>query len=409
MEKAVMVAVGGSAFGGGRSFFGFMKNLSVVCVCLLAVLRPSAPCVAGDEAPKLKVGFYVGRGGRSNGGVTWARFLASAPEAEVSFLEGEDVRGGKLAGIDLLIMPGGDSSLQAQSLGEAGREKIRGYLRAGGAYFGTCAGCSIAQDHPGYLRLMPFRKSKTPHRGSAMIATVFSDEGAAILGLKPGTRPMTYRSGPLLEPTSPEAVPDCHDLKVLATYAGSVIESSKAPEPFPMQGRPAALMAGYGKGRFVVTSFHPEHYPLTRDVIFGTIRVLTGRTLTLTTPIKPRGALRLGVYTPVVMGRASYLPILELDRLPTVDVRLADGEFIDRGELDRLDVLVIPDGDCKLLGDRKVLTGFRSRAVDRFIARGGVVLSWGGMVSHCNPGTRACADAAALVDVVRGKAEKMGL
>lgn len=368
----------------------------------LTLFAAAVAAIFCTHAEPLKIGFYVGRGGRSNGGVTWARILSRAPEAEVVFLEGEDVRGGKLNGLDLLVMPGGDSSLQAKSLGEAGREAIRAYLRAGGAYFGTCAGCSIVQDKPGYLKLIPYRKTKTPHRGSGMIGTDFSEEGAKVLGVKPGVRPMTYHSGPLLEPTSPEAVPDCHDLKILAIYAGSILESSKDPEPFPMQGRPAALSAGYGQGRLVVTSFHPEHYPLTRDVIVGAVRALTGRTLTLTTPVRARGALRLGVYTPVVMGRRSYLPILALDRLPGVALQLVDGEFIDRGELDGLDALVVPDGDVQLLGDRKVLKGFRAAAADAFVARGGHMLSWGKMAARCPEGTRVCADGDAVVAAVRG-------
>ena len=376
-----------------------MKKSLLVFVSVVAV-------TVWGETAKLKVGMYLGRGGRSNGASTWVRMLANAPEVEVSWLEGDDVRAGKLKGLDMLVMPGGSSDAQAESLGEEGRERIREYLRQGGTYFGTCAGCSIVQDRKGFLRLLPYRKSKTVRRGGCMIGTDFLPEAESLMGLKAGVRKMTYHGGPLFEETNPTNVPDCHDLKILAQYAGSICESSKKPENFPMQGRPAMITAGYGKGEFVVTSFHPEHYPLTRDVIVAGVRHLTGRTITLRTPVKPRHSLRVGYYTPGAMGRMTYLPILDLDRLPNVDVYLVDAEFLERGELAHLDVLVVPDGDTEHVGGKNLLNSFRRDQISAFAARGGVVLSWGGMSKLSVPETRTVADAQAMVAAIRELADR---
>jgi len=358
------------------------------------------------ETAKLKVGMYLGRGGRSNGAATWVRMLAAAPEVEVSWLEGDDVRAGKLTGLDMMVMPGGSSDAQAVSLGVEGRERIREYLRQGGTYFGTCAGCSIAQDKKGFLRLLPYRKSKTVRRGGCMIGTEFLPEAESLMGLETGVRRMTYHGGPLFEETNPTNVPDCHDLKILAKYAGSICESSKKPENFPMQGRPAMIAARYGNGMFVVTSFHPEHYPLTRDVIVAGVRHLTGRTITLQTPVKPRHSLRVGYYTPGGMGRMSYLPLLALDKIPNVDVYIADAEFIERGEMAHLDVFVVPEGDVRHVGENNLLNAFRKAQMSAFAARGGVILSWGEMAKLSVPETRIVADAQAMISTVKALADK---
>ena len=376
-----------------------MKKTLVLLAVVVAVS-------AWGETAKVKVGMYLGRGGRSNGASTGVRMLATAPEVEVSWLEGDDVRAGRLEGLDMIVMPGGSSDAQAESLGGEGREKIREYLRRGGTYFGTCAGCSIVQDKKGFLRLLPYRKSKTVRRGGCMIGTEFLPEAESLMGLKAGVRRMTYHGGPLFEETNPTNVPDCHDLKILARYAGSICESSKKPENFPMQGRPAMITAGYGKGKFVVTSFHPEHYPLTRDVIVAGVRYLTDRTITLQTPVKPRNSLRVGYYTPGAMGRVSYLPILDLDRISNVDVYLVDAEFIERGEMSHLDVLVVPEGDVKHVSGKNLLNDFRRSQISAFAARGGVVLSWGGMAKLSVPETRTVADARAMVAAVRELADK---
>ena len=325
-------------------------------------------------ADKVKVGYYIGRGGRGNWGLGWQNYLTHSPDIDLAWLDGDDVRAGRLEGIEVLVMPGGRSAWQAESLGEDGMERIRTFLKAGGKYYGTCAGCSLTQDLPGLMRIIPYAKKSTVRRGDCLMKVDFTGRAADLMGIAAGTHVVPYYSGPQLQPTDPRNVPDCHDLEVLATFAGSIQQNPEA-EPFPMQGLPAFITAGYGKGRILVTALHPEYQPSTRDLIAGGFKLLTGRKVTFDFPRKARGALRLGYFSPGIMGKESYLPAAALDAMPRVDYRPVDDEGTARGELDHCDALVIPDGDIPLL--TKYMTPEMRGLIAHFAEQGGVVYAWG--------------------------------
>ena len=321
---------------------------------------------------KLKVGYYIGRGGRGNWGLGWQNYLTHSPDIDLAWLDGEDVRAGRLEGLDVLVMPGGRSAWQAKSLGEDGMERIRDFLRRGGRYYGTCAGCSLTQNLPGLMRIIPYAKKSTVRRGDCIMKVAFNARAAELMGVKEGVHLVPYYSGPQLQRTAD--VPDCHDVEVLATFAGSIQQNPDA-EPFPMQGLPAFITAGYGKGRLLVTALHPEYQPSTRDLISGGFKLLTGRKITFDFPRKERGSLRLGYFSPGIMGKESYLPAAELDAMPRVDFRAVDDEVAARGELSHCDVLVIPDGDQPLL--EKYMTPEMRGLIADFAGKGGQVFAWG--------------------------------
>lgn len=344
-------------------------------VCLLAsILLFLCDAWAVSTDGKIRTGLYVGPGGRSNGAVTWLQILDSSPEIELTLLEGEDVRAGRLGDIDVLVMPGGTSVLQANSLGQEGREEIRRYLREGGLYFGTCAGCSLSANREGMLRILPYvKRSVKARRGSTMLGMDFTPEGMAALGLSVSNRNVCYHSGPLLTPTKP--IPEVSNLRILATFAGNIMQNG--PADFEMQGHPAIIHANYGMGSYLVTAYHPEYYPVTYDLIAGGFRLLTGRTVTI--PSRPRrsdGARPVGYYTPGVSGKGSFAPVLELSANPNVDLQLIDNTAIESGRLSHLETLVLPDGDAaqygKLLG-----AGFAHESIRDFLRQGGRVLAWG--------------------------------
>ena len=366
------------------------------------IVAMTAACALAE--PKIKVGYYIGRGGRGNWGLGWQNYLTHSPEIDLVWLEGDDVRAGRLDGLDVLVMPGGRSAWQAESLGEEGLERIRGFLRNGGRYYGTCAGCSLTQDLPGLMRVIPYAKKSTVRRGDCLMKVDFTARAAALMGVAAGTHVVPYYSGPQLQPTDPRNVPDCHDLEVLATFAGSIQQNPEA-EPFPMQGLPAFITAGYGKGRLLVTALHPEFQPSTRDLISGGFRLLTGRTVTFDFPRKARGALRLGYFSPGIMGRESYLPAAALDALPRVDYRPVDDESAARGEFDHCDVLVIPEGDLPLL--ETYMTPPMRGLFARFAAQGGQVFAWGRSVKFL-PGSnaRAFATSAEALAAIRALSEE---
>ena len=115
-------------------------------------------CAAGaaTERTHLRVGMFVDSGSRNNGTLFWAEIFHRSPEVELTLLDGEAIRAGKLKGLDLLMIPGGGSDLQCQVLGDAGLAEIRRFVAEGGAYLGVCAGCYCALDMPGRLALIPY-------------------------------------------------------------------------------------------------------------------------------------------------------------------------------------------------------------------------------------------------------------
>ena len=355
-------------------------------LCFLLVFWVLCWSCAAQEMPKdgkIRTGLYVGWGGRSNGALTWLQILDAAPEVELTLLEGADIRAGCLKDIDVLVMPGGASPLQAKSLGADGLEEIRRYLREGGRYFGTCAGCSLAANTKERLRLIPYvKRGVKARRGSTMLGMDFTPEGMAAFGLSVSNRNVCYHSGPLLKPTKP--IPEVRNLRILATFAGNIMQNG--PADFEMQGHPAIIHANYGKGAYLVTSYHPEYYPVTHDLIAGGFRLLTGRAITINHPRRSSQARPIGYYTPGVMGKAGYAPVLELVANRNVDLHLVDNSVIENGGLAHLESLVIPDGDASQY--KKLLSeGFAHDALVDFVRQGGRVFAWGAGGKVAPPGT----------------------
>ena len=79
--------------------------------------NPSASCAAVPCAVPLKVGVYADRDPGGIGAVEWFRLVKESPEMELALLDGADMRAGKLAGLDVLVMPGGNSKTEFESLG----------------------------------------------------------------------------------------------------------------------------------------------------------------------------------------------------------------------------------------------------------------------------------------------------
>ena len=115
---------------------------AIVCGC--STMDAPASCAAASAtscAAPLKVGVYADAGASGIGAIEWFRLVNDSPEIELKLLDGEAVRAGGLEGLDLLVMPGGDSKLQFTSLGPDGIDRMKSFVAAGGGYIGTCGGC----------------------------------------------------------------------------------------------------------------------------------------------------------------------------------------------------------------------------------------------------------------------------
>lgn len=96
-------------------------------------------------------------------------------------VKGKDIANGGLLGkpcaggqtAPLLMAPGGNARLKAQALGEAGREAVRDWLRAGGRYLGFCGGAGLALSHARAqdgLHICPWSRGSYPERQQHLIS-----------------------------------------------------------------------------------------------------------------------------------------------------------------------------------------------------------------------------------------------
>ena len=361
---------------------GVMENTAAACG------RPGGDVAVrkSDAAAKpVRTGVYAGRGISGNGATEWFRIVKSSPELELSVVDSEAIRAGGLDGLDVLVMPGGSSPDIKKDLGPKGTERIKDFIRGGGGYFGTCAGCCLmmeeAPDPSRGIGVMPFYRSGS--KGRFLLPVELNKEGAEATGLKPGTYSIQYSHGPILEPST-QLVAGA-SFKVFGVNRTDSGKHGKGPE---MYGRAAIVGGTYGKGRVFVTACHPEFFENSRVLVRGGFRFITGRDITL--PVRPRSthAYSVAYYSVYPIGMETAKAMLSLDANRKIDLFPVNDEDIRRGLLDHCDALVFPHAFKGKM--ERVPRGI----VERFASRGGFVLGWGGGTSRV-PGcckAYACAD-----------------
>jgi len=113
-------------------------------------------------APKLRVpvvGLYCGHGTSSHSLADAHRSLEEMGFNLISLVDSQDLEAA-LSRIDVLLMPGGDSTEIALSLGSDNASSVRKFVEAGGTYLGICAGSFLGvrnvdgpfgPDHPSFV------------------------------------------------------------------------------------------------------------------------------------------------------------------------------------------------------------------------------------------------------------------
>ena len=260
-------------------------------------------CVSAETpasaAKPVKAGVYAGRGISGNGAVEWFRIVQSSPELEIKVLDSEMIRNGGLDGLDLLVMPGGSSPAIKRDLGTNGTARIKDFIRNGGGYVGTCAGCCLmmeeAPDPSRGIGVMPFYRSGS--KGRYLIPIELNGKGAKALGINKGTYIVQYSHGPILEPST--QLVENASFEVWGTFRTDAGKYGNQPE---MYGRAAVVGGTYGKGRVFVISCHPEFFENSRLIVEGAFRYVTGRNITL--PVRPRRrrALTVAAYAVYPIG-----------------------------------------------------------------------------------------------------------
>ena len=336
----------------------------------------SAPAPAPRKAPPpknanaVRTVLYGDSGASGCAAVRWIKLLSLSPDCDFTVVNAEDVRNGALKDVGLYIAPGGMSSTQAKTLQPKGCSNLVEYVRAGGGYFGTCAGCYLAMSlgdskkGSGRLGMMPYKAQISPYRGGCdQLAIKFTDN-ADMFGLKPNSvRTVRYHGGPV--PVPFEAVPGA-DIRVVATYACDGVYSFNTNTAPVMAGHPAVLAGTFGKGRIACTSPHPESYTHTQDIIRGGLKYITGRDFKSEYPQRTRGNLSVG-FLSGSLRKDSAILASQLFREVSLDIRAVADETIGYGELEHCDALVMPHPS----------KGKFTQLVCDFAKKGGLVFAFG--------------------------------
>ena len=326
-----------------------------------------------------KVGVFTGNGPRANGMTEYLRLIADSPDLELTLLDADDIRSGALDGVEVLVMPGGDSRTEKRDLGPKGAEQIRRFLRNGGGYIGSCAGCCLLMDEvmdsERGIGIIPYHR--TGSKGGYMMPVKVNAKGAAALGIEAKSYTIRYHGGPVLEPST-NAIADAN-FEIWGTYEEDFGKPGAKPA---MKGRGAMVGGTYGKGRVFAFSVHPENFPCTRELVRGAFRYVIGHDVTFPERKRKAGSYAVGWYSNAVAGKEAAKTMLALDRMEGVDLFPMASDEILVGMLDHVDMLIVPDGNAKFYAN-KVKPEVRT-LIAAFQSRGGRIVGWG-------VGARTCA------------------
>ncbi len=236
---------------------------------------------AATNAAPVKAGLYCGLGSRGANFVYWGKILKDSPDVELTYLDGEDLRNGKLDGLDILVMPGGSSKKQYGSMQEEGAEAIRRFVRKGGKYFGTCAGLSLLLEETNRVALLPYRRIDGYYaRGGGDVKVEFNKEWMAKLAITNANWSIRFHDGPVVTTTN-----DIADVRaeVMALCRNAVDEHGKKPAERrdAMIGTPAFIYAMCCKGEIIACNCHPEGKKTTRELLSAVFYRLVGRRIAI--------------------------------------------------------------------------------------------------------------------------------
>ena len=311
---------------------------------------------------------------------------------ELHLVDGKMVRAGALEGLDLLVMPGGNSKTEFTTLGTNGVEKLKAFLRNGGGYIGTCAGCCLLMDgEDRRARMMPWDRTGTED------VTLFPNfnvnaKGAAALGIKEGNHVIRFHGGPFMWPTT-NVIADAK-MEVWGTMNAEGTMKGRVDPKKRMYGAVAMVGGTYGKGRVFVTSGHPEYFNSTLYVVKGAFKYVTGRDVTFPArPRKPR-ALNVGFVCGGIYGVDTAQTALDIAAENDMDLVLIDVDGVKQRRLDHVDVLV-------LTNDKAAKNAVFRGVLDEYVSRGGKVVGFKSGKKMLPKGGVACGTRQSAVKAIR--------
>ena len=381
-----------------RTFAGAVLALAALlsgCFTAGEAQRP-AGAAAAPARPPLKVAVYADAGPSGIGAVEWFRLVDESPDMELRLVDGAAVRAGALDGMDVFVMPGGSSKAEFTTLGTNGVERMKAFVRSGGGYIGTCAGCCLLMDGGrSRARMMPWDSSGS--EGVTLFPTLnVNEKGSAALGIKKGGHVVRFHGGPFLWPTT-NAIAEAK-MDVWATMDAEGTMKGRLDAKKRMYGSAAMVGGTYGKGRVFVTSAHPEYFNSTLYIVKGAFKYVTGRDVTF--PARPRRqrALSVGFVSGGISGIDTAETALALASEGDFDLVPIDVDGVRQRRLDHVDVLV-------LTSDRPAKSEAFKKALGEFVGRGGKVVGFKSGQKMLPPGGVACGTRQDAVRAVRSLIE----
>lgn len=233
------------------------KIVIVVCIAILPLLAYGG----GARAGRIRVGVFDGNGGAQTCIWETLEALRIDPEIDAGTVTSAQIAAGALAGLDVLVIPGGSGSRQYLNLGGQNHERIRRFVAAGGGAIGICAGAYFFSATPGYacLAMNGNRAIDIEHdnRGHGVVKFTLTAEGKAMFPelAARAANYMAYYEGPVFVDA-----PDEQAYAVLAVMESDVHEEGGAPTNMT-NGKPFFVANEYGRGRVFSSIAHPEATP----------------------------------------------------------------------------------------------------------------------------------------------------
>jgi putative intracellular protease/amidase len=213
---------------------------------------------ATAQTHKIRVALYVDRGASGPAKKNFRNVLDMGDDLRYDPIYGDDIGRGALKNYDVLIVPGGNASRDAFTLGSDAREEVRRFVKQGGIYMGICAGAYLAsRSNDDFIGMLPMKTLDPKHwyrvDEGTRVDLELTPTGMDVFGLKSREISIVYENGPIFAPlTDDKLIP-------LGYFRSEVV--GRGGERGVMLGAPAMVMSRYGQGIVLVISPHPEKTP----------------------------------------------------------------------------------------------------------------------------------------------------
>lgn len=206
----------------------------------------------------LKVGIFDGKGAPDGGINNVINVLKTLPQVAVTRITAGQMGVIDLKQFDVVVFSGGSGSQQSKSIGAAGLNNVREFVRGGGGYCGICAGAYLACSNFswGLGILNASTVSNKWMRGRGFLDLEVTVDGKPLLGDVKSTFKVRYNNGPVIKPGDRADIPAYRPV----TLFRSEIAENGTPKGV-MINTPAQAAGSFGKGRVFISSPHPENTP----------------------------------------------------------------------------------------------------------------------------------------------------